>query len=144
MTKKRGTSVFQIEGATAARRKLRKAGDDLHELRDIHREIAKEIAAASRAKAPVGAKGWLRRSVRGSGTKTKAEVSMGSKRVPYANAIHWGRSWWPNIATDETPSGRRPFPAPIQRRAFIFETAHEMEPQILSKYETYIKKVLDE
>lgn len=142
-------SEFLVVGAKEARAKLKKAGDDLSEMKQLHLEIAQAVADAARPKAPVGSPsrgdphpGRLKKSVRASGTKTAATVRMGSKRVPYANAIHWGRRMWPALGVIPK-SGRRPFRAPIPSRPFIFNTAHAMEPAIRAKYERFIKTVLE-
>lgn len=142
MAKKEYSSI-KIEGLKDVRKRLRATGDDLHELRDLHRDIAKRIATEAKARAPVGATGNLRKSVRGSGSKTMATVRMGNKRVPYANAIHWGRRMWPSLTAEPKPP-RRPFWAPIPRRAFIYDTIQENARRVEKQYEEFIQRVLAE
>ena len=83
------TSGIQVSGAAETRRALRKFGDDLSDLKDAHERIARMVANEAQGRAPVRS-GALRASVRGSGTKTRAMVRAGKKRVPYAGPIHFG------------------------------------------------------
>lgn len=136
-------SAIKIEGLKDVRKRLKATGDDLHELRDLHRDIAKRIATEAKAKAPVGVTGNLRKSVRGSGSKTMATVRMGNKRVPYANAIHWGRRMWPSLIAEPKPP-RKNFWAPIPRRAFIYDTIQENARRVEKQYEEFIERVLTE
>lgn len=137
------SNPVQIDGVKDVRKRLRRAGDDLSDMRELHREIAKDIVAAARPKTPV-LNDVLRKTVRGSGTKTQVVVRMGSKKAPYAAAIHWGRNRWPRGGVSETPSGRRPHTSVIARRAFIYDTAKSMDAQIQAKYARYIDKVINE
>lgn len=140
------SATVTITGARELRAKLRKAGDDLHELREVHTEIAQKVVAASKPRAPIGTNngGRLRASIRGSGTKTTAKVRMGSKRVPYANAVHWGRKMWPSKDTNVTPSGRRQHVSWIKRNAFIYDTAKGLDPWIQERYARYMQQVIDQ
>lgn len=134
---------IKIDGFKETRRRLKKAGDDLHEMRDLHRSIAKEIAEASKPRAPVGPTGNLRKSIRSSGTKTQAIVRLGSKKVRYANAIHWGRNMWPSQEATPRPP-RSQFWAHIPRRAFIWDTMKDHATRIERQYAEFIKKTLEE
>lgn len=88
--------VVEVVGARQLRQSLKQAGEDLTDLKSAHREAADIAARASAALAPVGTTGQLKRSIRASGTLTAGVIKAGRKSVPYANAIHWGRVWWPN------------------------------------------------
>lgn len=82
---------IQVDGARQLRRTLRKAGDDLTELKEAHAAAARIAATEAAARAPRRS-GALAGSVRSSGTKTAGIVRAGYARVPYAGPIHWG---WP-------------------------------------------------
>lgn len=92
----RGNGTVQVIGARQLRQSMKKAGEDLTDLKAAHREAAEIAARASAALTPVGKTGQLRKSVRASGTTTAGIIRAGKKSVPYANAIHWGRKYWPN------------------------------------------------
>lgn len=134
--------AIQIEGIKDLRRRLRRAGDDLSDMKDLHAEIAASVVARARSKAPVR-DGNLARTLRGSGTKTNAAVRLGTRRAPYANAIHWGRKRWPNTAATSTPSGRAPHASIIRARPFIMETARAMDGEIQAKYAAFIDKTIN-
>lgn len=80
---------LEVRGARRLRATLRAAGDDLSDLRDVHRSVAGLVAGAT---APPRRTGRLAATVRPAGTKTAAVVRAGFATVPYAGPIHWG---WP-------------------------------------------------
>lgn len=86
-----GPPLVAVVGARQLRRTLRKAGDDLTEMRAAHQAVANLVAGAATATAPRRT-GLLAGTVRGAGTKTHATIRAGYARVPYAGPIHWG---WP-------------------------------------------------
>lgn len=140
----RKKSMVRVAGAQELRRRLKAAGDDLADLKAVHLEIAEAVAAKARTKAPVKT-GALKNSIRASGTKTAATVRMGSKRVPYANTVHWGRRMYPNMqAKGSDAKGRSmPFAAPVDANPFVWDTAHASEEQIQKFYADYIEKALE-
>lgn len=81
----------ELKGAAELRRTLRKAGQDLEDLKDANAAAAKIVEEGAVGLVPVDF-GNLARSIRSSGTKTAGVVRAGSKAVPYAGPIHWG---WP-------------------------------------------------
>ena len=87
--------AVRVEGGRELRRKFREVGDDMTDLKDLHKELADDVAGTAKTKTPVRS-GRLRNSVRGSGTKTAARVRAGNNRksgptsVPYAGRIHFG------------------------------------------------------
>ena len=99
-----------------------KAYDD--ELKALHREIADEVIDRAMPNVPVRS-GALRRSLRGSGTKAAAVGRVGSKRVPYAAAIHWG--WKAHN---------------IRPRPFLQNAAAEIERDITERYDARIADLL--
>lgn len=85
------TPAFQVEGAAALRRSLKKAGVDVQDLKDVNRQVADIVHAAAATKAPVRT-GRLKGTERAAGTQAAAIVRAGGARTPYAGPIHWG---WP-------------------------------------------------
>jgi hypothetical protein len=131
----RGPTVT-VEGARQLRAAMRRAGDDLSDLKKANKEAADIAAAASAALAPVRS-GMLKRTVRGAGTKTAGIIRAGNNgRVPYASAIHWGRLWWPNA--QGSPRHR----SVITPQPFLSEGAQSSEGQWLPVYENYIDEFL--
>lgn len=81
--------VIRVEGARNFRRTLRRAGDDLGDLRVLHAQVAGVVSRSAR---PPRRTGKLAGTVRPAGTATAAIVRAGFASVPYAGPIHWG---WP-------------------------------------------------
>lgn len=115
---------IRVEGAKELRRTLKRAGDDLGDLKSAHAEAAGIVTAASRMRAPKRT-GRLAASVRGSGAATTATIRAGRSSVPYAGPIHWG---WP----------ARNIPA----NPFIANAAQDTEPVWARRYEAAVEKIL--
>ena len=77
--------------AAQFRAKLQQMGIDLQDFKTINKLIAENVAQEARSRAP-RVSGTLAGDVRGGGTKTRAYVSVGRKRIRYAGPIHFG---WP-------------------------------------------------
>lgn len=132
----RGKGTIQVIGAKQLRKSLKAAGEDLTDLKAAHRQAAEIAAKASAALTPVGRTGQLRRSVRASGTTTAGIIRAGKKSVPYANAIHWGRKWWPNKQTSQHL-------APFWGRPFLSNGAQNSEGQWLPIYERTVEGAIE-
>lgn len=132
----RGKGTIQVIGAKQLRKSLKAAGEDLTDLKAAHRQAAEIAAKASAALTPVGKTGQLRRSVRASGTATAGIIRAGKKSVPYANAIHWGRKWWPNKQTSQHQ-------APFWGRPFLSNGAQNSEGQWLPIYERTVEGAIE-
>src|SRR5262245_10148527 len=117
--------VVRVEGARELRRTLKKAGDDLADLRDLHRQVAGVIVPVATAGAP-HLTGRLAGSLRTGATKTQAIVRAGSAAVPYAGVQEWG---WPR---------RRIRPQP-----FVVPAAHETEPRWTGIYLDGVQAIVD-
>ena len=113
-----------VEGQRELRRSLRKAGDDLEDLKSVHAEAAKIAEGGARPITPV-LSGELLGTVRSSGAKTSATLRAGKKRVPYAGPIHWG---WPARG--------------IEPRPFLAEGAKRTEPQWVEVFYQYVNKAM--
>lgn len=116
---------IKVEGARQLRATLRKAGDDLSDLKDTHARAAEIAANRTKTDAPHQT-GKLAATVRSAGTKTAGIVRVGTARVPYANPIHWG---W----------GRRH----IAANPFVSRAARETEPVWIEVYWAEINHSLD-
>lgn len=115
---------IRVEGMRTLRATLRKAGDDLSDLKEAHAAAAGIVVPAARASAPRRT-GRLAGNVRGSGTKTGAVIRAGGARVPYAAPIHWG---WEKRGIAPNP--------------FISTAAQNTEPTWTRVYEAGVERVL--
>lgn len=119
-------SVVAVEGGRQLRSALRKAGDDLSDLKTAHKDAAQIAAHASADLAPE-ASGRLKRTIRASGTKTAGIIRAGTARVPYAPPIHWG---WPARHITAQP--------------FLSDGARDSEGRWVRVYEDYVDRALDQ
>lgn len=123
--------AIQIDGGRETRRKLRQAGDDLSDLKDLHKRLADDIAGTAKTKVPVR-DGRLKRSIRGSGTKTAARVRAGNNQknfrngVPYAGPIHFG---W-------AERGIRPQP-------FMYEALDNRRQEVVDRYNAEVRSIIN-
>jgi hypothetical protein len=118
-------TVLEVRGARQLRATLRRAGDDLEEMKAIHATVAGMVAAAAQSRAPRRT-GRLAATVRPSGARTQAVVRAGYARVPYANPIHWG---WPR-------RGIRP-------SLFLTSAAADTEPLWFATYTRAVDAILE-
>lgn len=115
--------IVKVEGARTFRRTLRRAGDDLSELRAAHAAVAGLVASAAR---PPVRSGRLAATVRPAGTKTAAIVRAGFATVPYAGPVHWG---WPDRGIEAQP--------------FAVDAAQQTEPAWVAIYTDEVQRILD-
>lgn len=116
---------IKVEGARELRASLRRAGEDLSDLKAAHAAASGVVVAASRIRAPHRS-GRLAGSVRGSGTATKALIRAGGVSVPYANPIHWG---WKARG--------------IAAQPFITDAAQNTEPVWTVLYERQVELIVN-
>lgn len=83
---------IRVTGLDTLIRTMRRAGDDLAELKDAHVRAGEIIATEAARRAPRRS-GNLAGSVRAMRQARRARVQAGRTTVPYAPPIHWG---WPN------------------------------------------------
>ena len=136
---------IRIEGARKLRRTLKESAQDLEEMKKIHAMAAEIAAKAGIERAPVGdgrsgKPGRLKRSIRYSGTQSAAIIRAGSRRIPYAPAIHWGRMIWPSKVFSSPKRGQ--FRAFIYPHLFLTGGAAETESNWLPKYIDYLNKCI--
>jgi hypothetical protein len=115
---------IQVQGARELRRTLAKAGQDLNDLTDAHKEGGQIVAAEGKQRAPrvTGARAG---TVRSSGTKTGAVVRAGTAALPGVPPDHWG---W---------AARNIAPNP-----WLSEALEDKTPQVVELYEAAVDRVL--
>lgn len=94
-------------------------------LRKASKEAGQIVAREARSRAPLGATGKLRRSIRPIAARTSVTVKAGNKRVPYAIPVHQGHG---------TYKGRK----------FMDEAAKLTGGEALKAYETALKELLSQ
>jgi hypothetical protein len=119
-------AVYEVRGGRTLRKSLRTAGDDLSDLKDVHKQAAGIAANRAASRAPRRS-GRLAATIRAAGTKTAGIVRVGNNtKVPYAPVIHWG---W----------GRHH----IAANPFASRGAQESQPTWLPLYERYVDTTLN-
>jgi hypothetical protein len=81
-----GVEIFRL-GETM--RALESLGVEVEDLKDVMGSISAEGARLAAEYAPVRS-GKLRKSIRGNRAKSRAAITAGKKRVPYAGPINFG------------------------------------------------------
>lgn len=114
--------IVRVEGARELRSTMKRAGEQLTDLRDAHRKVGAVVTAAT---APPVKSGALAGSVRPGATQTMALVRAGGARVPYAGVQEWG---WPAHS--------------ITGKGFLTGAAHGTEPVWVGIYEAEVDKIL--
>lgn len=117
--------LVRVEGARELRRTLKRAGDDMADLKDANNRAAAIVAQWASVTAPRRT-GALGMSVRPNRAVGRARVTGGSAAVPYAGPIHWG---WPRRG--------------IAAQPFIAEAAVATQPAWEPAYRDDVQKVLD-
>lgn len=85
MTRRDG--AVHVEGDERLRRTLRRAADELGDLRETHQAAAQVIVDAS---APPVRSGALAGGLRATATATEAVTTVVGEAARYAGVIHWG------------------------------------------------------
>ena len=120
----------KIEGRRELARKFREVGNDMSDFRELHKQLADDVAGTAKTKVPVRS-GRLRNSIRGSGTKTAARVRAGNNRksgpsaVPYAAPTHFGWS----------ARGIKPQP-------FLYEALDDRRQQVVDRYNDQVRAII--
>lgn len=81
--------TVRVEGLRQVQRKLRAAGADAEDMRDLMHTLGLMVIDGAH---PPARTGRLAGNLRAGKGKTKAVVRAGGARVPYAGVIHYG---WP-------------------------------------------------
>lgn len=125
--------TIKVEGARELRRALKRGGDDVGDMRKVHREIARDLASTSRPLVPHRT-GKLAASLKGEGTQTKARIVAGSASVPYAGPIHFG---WP---TRPNP-GRGVRGGPIPANPFLYTAVDRRRDEVMAAYQEHVERI---
>jgi hypothetical protein len=118
-------SVVQLIGNKELRRTMKKAGEDLSDLKDVHQAVGALVAGVAQGLAPKRS-GALAGSIRPTRAAAGVAIKAGGAGIPYANPIHWG---WPkrNIAANP----------------FLSDAATQSEAQWVALYETELEKIIE-
>lgn len=115
----------RIEGLNTLTRTMKRAGEDLADLKDANARAGAIVASAASAMAPRRS-GRLAASVRASRAVGRARVMAGRASVPYGPPIHFG---WPARHIAANP--------------FVSQAARDTEPIWLAAYLADVEKALD-
>lgn len=85
------TGTVEVDGLKQLIRSLRRAGDDLADLKEANQQAATIALHGAQARAPIDS-GRLAASGRTAKQAARARFLFGGARVPYAAVVHWG---WP-------------------------------------------------
>lgn len=107
---------------------MKKAGEDLADLKDVHQRAGQLVVDVARGMAPTQS-GALAGTIRASRLAGGVAVKVGSARVAYANPIHWG---WPSRNIEANPFLSN---AAIESEAQWTELYYEGLEQIISRVE---------
>lgn len=116
--------LVRVDGARQLRATLKRAGQDLSDLKETNATVATYVATRSAAAAPHRS-GRLAGSVRPNAAATNATVRAGGAAIPYAGVIHWG---WPAHH--------------ITGRPFIADTAAATEPVWTEIYSARVRVIV--
>tara|TARA_B100000902_G_C26851684_1_gene688548 strand:- start:14 stop:412 length:399 start_codon:yes stop_codon:yes gene_type:complete len=122
----RYNTAVTVFGGVELRRALKEVADDTDDLKEMNKAIAEMVAEEARWRVPVKT-GRLRASIKSWGAASKARVTAGSKRLPYAMVNHWG---WPQRNIEGT--------------YFITEALEAKRKEILDFYEIEVEQILRE
>lgn len=120
----------RIQGRRELARKFREVGNDMGELKELHKRLADDVAGTAKTKVPVRS-GRLKNSIRGAGTKTAARIRAGNNRksgptsVPYAAPTHFG---W-------AARGIRPQP-------FLYEALDDRRQEVVDRYNDEVRAII--
>lgn len=117
---------YRVEGLNDLARTMRRAGEDLTELKDAHAKAGGIVASYAESIAPRRS-GKLAGSVRAARQVRRARIQAGRASVPYAGPIHWG---WPARHIGAQP--------------FMSDAAQATEPTWRPAYEAAVAKALEQ
>lgn len=121
-----GSGKVRVQGLAMLARTMRKAGEDLSDLKDANAKAAAIVISAAEAMAPRRT-GRLAGTLRSSRVAGRARVLGGRPSVPYGPPIHWG---WPARGIKANP--------------FISRAAQATESQWLPAYLKDVEKALEQ
>jgi hypothetical protein len=135
--------VVRIEGAAELSRSFRAAGGTVKELSGAYRTIARQLVPPAQREAPKGPTGRLAASTRGLGQRTRAILTAGSARVPYAGPIHFGN---PSVKTypahKNNPRRRSGTLGIIRPNPWLYRTADSRRDEVVQAFDDNVGAVL--
>lgn len=135
--------VVRVEGAKELSRAFRAAGGTAKELSAAYRAIARELVPPAQREAPVGPTGRLAASTRGLGQRTRAILSAGSARVPYAGPIHFGNPTVKTFPAHKAGARRSSGTLGIIRpNPWLYRTADQRRDEVVASFEANVGTVL--
>ena len=118
-----------VTGGRQLRKAFKEAGEDMSDLKALHKRLADDVAGTAKTKVPVRT-GALKNSIRGFGGTAKAAVRAGNNRksrtgVPYAAPVHygWGRR------------GIRPQPC-------LYEALDDRRQSVIDAYNDEVRRMI--
>jgi hypothetical protein len=115
----------EVVGAKELRKTLKRAGDDLGDLKGVNQAVGNMVVHTAVGMAPRRS-GALAGSIRAARAATSITIRAGSARVPYAGPIHWG---WPARNIEANP--------------FLSNAATSTESAWVALYEDELNKIID-
>jgi len=116
---------IRVEGLDELVRSMKRAGQDIDELKDAHFRAAQIVATYAAQIAPRRS-GKLAGSIKAARQVRRARVTAGRSSVPYAAPIHWG---WPSHNINGDP--------------FMSKAAQATEPEWTAAYAADVQAALD-
>jgi HK97 gp10 family phage protein len=114
-----------VIGAKELRKTMKKAGEDLADLKAVHAKVGELVADVARQLAPKRS-GQLAGTIRAAKLAGGVSVKVGTAGTPYANPIHWG---WPKRNIEAQP--------------FLSDAATQSEPRWVALYEDELNKIIE-
>jgi hypothetical protein len=133
---KANEQAIQIEGLNELFRALKAVGTPVEAIREANKEAGQLVVRTARNTANFTKSGKstgdLRNSIRVGPATTNVKVRAGSKRLPYANPIHWG--WFYDR--------KRNFRRNILPNPFMSKALGYTRDEILDTYTKNLKKLI--
>jgi hypothetical protein len=133
---KANEQAIQIEGLNELFRALKAVGTPVESIKEANKEAGQLVVRTARNTANFTKSGKstgdLRNSIRVGPATTNVKVRAGSKRLPYANPIHWG--WFYDR--------KRNFRRNILPNPFMSKALGYTRDEILDTYMKNLKKLI--
>lgn len=117
--------MVEVKGLKTLVRTMRKAGEDLSDLKDVHQMVGNMVVAVAQQLAPKRS-GALAGSIRAGRLASGVSVKAGGAQIPYAGPIHWG---WPARNIEANP--------------FLTNAAAQTESQWSDLYFSELEKIIE-
>lgn len=130
---------IKVENLSLTLKALKELGADQKSLQLPGFKAAEQLISASKSLVPVRT-GALSASMRPRRIQRGGSVQAGGKRVPYANAIHWG---WLVVSTAHRGTLKPGTYRGIKPQPFFSEALGYNKEQILQTYEKAMRELID-